>query len=109
MSTASNETAEMPRFGNLSNKEIILTYHKMKGMVDQMEENLLNLRIQKVTPKGITYRDITKEQAEKLKSSEYYTVIHDVVKTLNPIVELLEDCDAELKKFSNGLKKNNQQ
>ena len=101
----SSPVTEIPKYAGLSNKDIIMTYHKMKGIVDTMEKNLKKSRIQKSTDNGVTYHDITQDQVEKFKTTEYYHVIHNVVKTLSPIVELLEDCDAELKKFSEGLKK----
>jgi hypothetical protein len=95
----------VPKYAGLSNKDIILTYHKMKDIVDTMESNLKKLRIQKTNDNGVTYHDITQTQADSFKKSEYYQVIHNVVKTLSPIVNLLEDCDTELKMFSEGLKK----
>lgn len=95
-------------FGGLNNKELQIVFYKMKDVVKNLDDNLDNCKIQKVvdTPmgRGVAYMSISQEKVDKFKSSEYYKLLHDLVNKLQPIVEVIEDCDESCKSFADELR-----
>lgn len=106
--TEQTHTADDRKYGGLNNKEILLVYYKMKDFVANLDENLTKRKIQKVidTPmgRGVAYIDISEEHVEKFKSTEYYQTMHDVLSKLQPVVDVIEDCDASCKAFADELR-----
>ena len=96
------------KYGGLSNEELILVFHRLKRSYDNIEENLAKNQISKQvnTPmgKGVAIVGITPEQVEKFRQSEYYKLTKSVVNKLSPLVELVTECDDNLKKLSDELR-----
>ena len=108
MTEQTTQPAEDLKYGGLNNKELLLVYYKMKDFVTNLEDNLNKHKVQKVidTPmgRGVAYMDIPVEHVEKFKSTEYYKTMHDVLSKLQPVVEVIEDCDAGCKAFADELR-----
>jgi hypothetical protein len=106
--TEQHSQVEVPKFGGLDNKELLMVFYKMKDVVKNLDENLDKRKIQKVvdTPmgRGVAYIDISQEKVDKFKSSDYYKILHNLVNKLQPIVEVIEDCDASCKSFADELR-----
>jgi hypothetical protein len=96
------------KYGGLDNKEIVMMFYKMKAFVDNLDENLDKCKLRKEvdTPmgKGVAYIDIPQSHVDKFRSSEYYTVLRSMLRKLEPVVEVIEDCDEACKLFANELR-----
>lgn len=101
-------SAETNKYAGLDNKELVFIFYKMKEFVTNLDENLLHKKIRKEvdTPmgKGVAYIAVSDEHVEKFKSSEHYRVMHDVISKLEPIIEVIEECDESSKAFANELR-----
>jgi hypothetical protein len=101
-------SAETNKYAGLENKELVFIYYKMKEFVTNLDENLSQKKLRKEvdTPmgKGVAFISVSEEQVEKFKSSDHYRVMHDIVSKLEPIVEVIEDCDESSKTFANELR-----
>lgn len=110
MTDAFNHPSEesIVKYGGLSNEELILVFHRLKRSYDNIEENLAKNQISKNinTPmgKGVAIIGITPEQVEKFRESDYYKLTKSVVEKLSPLVELVTECDENLKKLSDELR-----
>lgn len=106
--TAEQPQVEVPKFGGLDNKELIMVFYKMKDVVKNMDDNLDRRKIQKVvdTPmgRGVAYMDISQDKVDKFKETEHYKLLHNLVDKLQPLVEVIEDCDASCKAFADALR-----
>lgn len=102
------ETTESIKYGGLSNSEIMIVYYRFKKYIDDLEEGLSKNQISKTvnTPmgKGTAILQVSDENIQKFKSSEYYKLSKNVVAKLGPIVELVEECDDNFKQLANELR-----
>lgn len=96
------------KFGGLDNKELMMVFYKMKAFIDNLDENLDKCKMRKEvdTPmgRGVAYIDIPQTHVDKFRSTEYYAVLHSLLKKLQPVVEVIEDCDETCKQFANELR-----
>lgn len=96
------------KYGGLENKELVFIFYKMKEFVTNLDENLSQKKIRKEvdTPmgKGVAYIAVSDEHVQKFKSTEHYRVMHEVLSKLEPIVEVIEECDESSKTFANELR-----
>jgi hypothetical protein len=96
------------KYGGLSNGELMLVYFRFKKYLDTLENNLNNNQISKQidTPlgKATAFINVSDDNIEKFKSSEYYKLTKTLVQKLEPIVELLIECDSTYKKLADELR-----
>jgi len=106
--TINTPSAETNKYAGLENKELVFIFYKMKEFVTNLDENLSQKKIRKEvdTPmgKGVAYIAVSEEHVQKFKSTEHYRVMHDVLSKLEPIVEVIEECDESSKTFANELR-----
>lgn len=101
-------TAQTNKYAGLDNKELIFIYYKIKDFVSNLDKNLDDKKMRKEidTPmgRGVAYIGISEEQVEKVKATEHYRVMHEVLDKLQPIIEVIEECDESSKEFANDLR-----
>lgn len=106
--TKVKETAESIKYGGLSNSEIMVVYYRFKKYIDDLEEGLSKNQISKSvnTPmgKGTAIIQVSDEHIQRFKSSEYYKLSKNVIAKLEPIVELIQECDDSFKQLANELR-----
>jgi hypothetical protein len=106
--TKTEETTESIKYGGLSNSEIMAVYYRFKRYVDELEEGLAKNQISKtvMTPmgKGTAIIEVSDENIQKFKSTDYYKLSKAVVAKLGPIVELLQECDDDFKRLADELR-----
>jgi hypothetical protein len=106
--TNTTPSAETNKYAGLENKELVFIFYKMREFVTNLDENLSQKKLRKEveTPvgKGVAFISVSDEQVEKFKSSEHYQVMHRVLSKLEPIVEVIEECDESSKEFANDLR-----
>ncbi len=106
--TTITPSAETNKYAGLENKELVFIFYKMKEFVTNLDDTLSQKKIRKEvdTPmgKGVAYIAVSDEHVQKFKSSEHYRVMHDVLSKLEPIVEVIEECDESSKTFANELR-----
>jgi hypothetical protein len=99
---------EQTSFEILTHEELLVIFYKFEAFVKSLDLDLQNKRIGKrfETPMGIgmAYKNIDDEKIEKLKVSKPYVLSKNIIEKLQPLVELIEDCDPEMKALSNKLK-----
>lgn len=92
----------------LSNEELLLIFYRFDKYLSTLNNNLDNNRVTKVmnTPYGdaTAVVSVPKEQVEKFKKTQYYTLVNSVVDKLKPIVELIEECDPSMKELAKEIK-----
>lgn len=95
-------------YKGLSNYELVMIFHKFKEYYDNLNINLNNNTITKPikTPMGIgmIVKEVPKEHVEKFKDSTYYKTLVNIIAKLEPVANLIEDCDEEIKEFAKKLK-----
>lgn len=95
-------------YKGLSNYELVTIFYKFKEYYDNLNVNLDNNTITKPikTPMGIgmVVKEVPKEHIEKFKDSIYYKTLTDIVKKLEPVSNLIEDCDDDIKEYAKKLK-----
>ena len=108
MTEHTTTSAQTNKYAGLDNKELVFIYYKIKDFVSNLDKNLEDSKVRKEvdTPmgKGVAYISISSEQVEKFKATEHYKVMHDVLDKLQPIVEVIEECDESSKEFANDLR-----
>lgn len=91
------------KYAGLSNKEIILVYYRMSKELKTMNYNLAkNIVTKQVeTPMGMAtaMANVPPEHVEKFKETEYFKTFNEVVEKLKPIVDIIVECDNDLKKI----------
>lgn len=105
--TNTNEESAV-KYGGLSNAEIIMVYYRFKKYLDQTDENLNNKKISKVieTPlgKATVIKEIPESHVIKFKETEFYKLTKNIVEKLNPVVELILECDESCQKLADELR-----
>lgn len=108
MDNTTTPSAQTNKYAGLDNKELIFIYYKVKEFVSNLDKNLADSKMRKEveTPMGIgvAYITITSDQVEKFKATEHYKVMHELLDKLQPIVEVIEECDESSKEFANELR-----
>lgn len=93
---------------DFTNEELLVIFYKFENIVSSLDKDLDMKRIGKKidTPMGpgIAYKVIDDAKVEKLKNSKPYKISKTIVSKLKPLVELIVDCDSEMKELSNKLK-----
>jgi hypothetical protein len=106
--TRTDEKQNSIDFKNLSNEELIVIYAKFNSVVKTMDDDLSKKRYSKKTKtpfgKGLEYISLSEDKVEEIKSSKPYLLSKSVVNKLKPIVELIVDCDVEMKELYNQIK-----
>jgi hypothetical protein len=95
--TQETKTVETAPFAGLSNEEILMIYYRFKSYLERTNQNLKNKKMSKPmdTPLGpaMAFTVVRDSHIQKFVDSEFYHLTNDVVNKLQPIVELLEECD----------------
>lgn len=106
--TITTEETDAAKYGGLDNKEIMLVYYKLKSQTDKLNKNLDNKRVAKPidTPfgEGIAFMEVPQKHIDMFKETEYYKLLNSVIEKLEPIVQLLEECDNSLKQLADELR-----
>lgn len=106
--TTTTEENDAAKYGGLDNKEIMLVYYKLKSQIEKLNKNLDNKRIAKSvdTPFGeaVAFVEVPQKHIDMFKETDYYKLLNSVIIKLEPIVQLLEECDNSLKKLADELR-----
>lgn len=106
--TITTEETSAVKYGGLDNKEIMLVYYKLKSQTEKLNKNLDAKRIAKSvdTPfgEGVAFIEVPQKHIDMFKETEYYKLLHSVIEKLEPIVQLLEECDSSLKTLADELR-----
>lgn len=90
---------------SLDNKEISCVYYQFKSHLDSLNKQLLNkkrleridLEIADVEIQPFVIVPISDEEVAAIRSSHYYQTIKAIVDKLQPVVEIIEDSQPEIK------------
>ncbi len=101
-----NQKTKTTRFAGLNNKQIVVIYYKFKNYVDTTNEMLKENKALKISksPKLYTTAKVSDKIKYEFINSLYYKTAIDIVETLKPIVEIIEDSDIYIKEQINNLK-----
>lgn len=101
------ETA-VEKYAGLSNEEILLVYFRFKNYLDNLEENFKDRKVSKQidTPlgKATAIVEVPQSHIDKFRATDYYKHTVAVVNKLQPIAELLMECDDHFKKLADELR-----
>lgn len=99
------------KFENLNNSEISLVYYNFKKHFDEMNAQLDNKMFSEkvsidtddpnappVRPIVVVVERITDDEVVAIRSSHYYQTIKSLVDKLQPVVELIEEAEPNIKK-----------
>jgi hypothetical protein len=99
------------KFEELSNSEISVVYYNFKRHLDEMNAQLDNKMFSEkvnietddpnappVRPIVVVVERITDDEVAAIRSSHYYQNIKSLVDKLQPVVELIEEAEPEIKK-----------
>jgi hypothetical protein len=105
-STANSEA--IVKYGGLTNAELLLIYFRFKKYLENLDSNLDQQQISKPidTPmgKGVAFKKVSSEHVERFKKTEYYKLTRLVVEKLEPIAEIIIECDESLKSLADELR-----
>jgi len=105
--TTSTESSA-DRFAGLSNEEILVIHTRFKQYMDNLHESFEKGTASKQvdTPLGraTAVVKVSQEQIDKFKATEYYKLCAAVVDKLDPIVQLLQECDEKYKRLADELR-----
>jgi hypothetical protein len=100
-------TKKTEKYAGLDNKEILLVYYRLENYLNTLNKNLeKNVVTKQVsTPLGIAtaIKEVPKEHVEIFKQTEYYKTLCNIVEKLQPIAEIISECD-EYKDLSKTFK-----
>lgn len=108
MSESTAKSEAIVKYGGLTNAELLLVYFRFKKYLENLDSNLNQQQISKPieTPlgKGIVIQKVTAEHVERFKKTEYYKLTKLVVEKLEPIAEVILECDDSLQSLANELR-----
>ena len=90
---------------NLDNTEISCVYYQFKSYLDDLNNNLnAGIRSEKITIdigvteiQPIVLIKITSEEVAAVKGSHFYRTVRSIVDKLQPVVELIEEAEPDIK------------
>lgn len=95
-------------YNGLSNDELVMVYYKFKAYLDNMNSNLDKNMVTKPieTPMGTGFmvKEVPKEHVEMFKDSRFYKTLTSIVEKLEPVADLIENCDQGMKDLTKHLK-----
>lgn len=96
------------KYGGLSNAEIMMVYFRFKSYLKHTDENLNKRRLSKVidTPlgKATVLTEIPESHVTKFRDTEFYKLTKNIVEKLDPVVELILECDESYQKLADELR-----
>ena len=102
------KTQDNAFYNGLSNDELIMVFYKFKSYLDNMNANLDKNMVTKPidTPmgQGFMVKEVPKEHVEMFKESRFYKTLTSIVEKLEPVADLIENCDQEMKDLTKHLK-----
>ena len=105
-STANSEA--IVKYGGLTNAELLLVYFRFKKYLENLDSNLNQQQVSKPieTPlgKGMVIQKVPAEHVEQFKKTEYYKLTKLVVEKLQPIAEVILECDDSLQSLVDELR-----
>lgn len=90
---------------NLDNTEISCVYYQFKSYLDDLDNNLnAGIRSKKITIdigvteiQPIVLIKMTSEEVAAVKGSHFYRTVRSIVDKLQPVVELIEEAEPDIK------------
>jgi len=90
---------------NLNNTEISCVYYQFKSYLDDLDNNLnAGIRSEKITIdigvteiQPIVLIKMTSEEVAAVKGSHFYRTVRSIVDKLQPVVELIEEAEPDIK------------
>ncbi len=90
---------------NLDNTEISCVYYQFKSYLDDLDNNLnAGIRSEKITIdigvteiQPIVLIKMTSEEVAAVKGSHFYRTVRSIVDKLQPVVELIEEAEPDIK------------
>lgn len=108
MSESIANSEAIVKYGGLTNAELLLVYFRFKKYLENLDSNLNQQQISKPidTPigKGVVIQKVPAEHVERFKKTEYYKLTRLVVEKLEPIAEVIMECDDSLQSLANELR-----
>lgn len=103
-----NQEESAVKYGGLSNAEIMMVYYRFKKYLDHTDESLNKRRLSKIieTPlgKATVMTDISEAHVIKFRDTEFYKLTKNIVEKLDPVVELILECDESYQKLADELR-----
>jgi len=95
-------------YNGLSNDEIVMVYYKFKSYLDNMnsnlDKNMVTKQIDTPMGQGFMVKEVPKEHVQMFKDSRFYKTLTSIVEKLEPVVDLIENCDKDMKNLTKHLK-----
>src|SRR5687768_11456149 len=96
-------------YAGLSNKQIVVIYYRFKRYKSSLDENLSKNRLMKMVEheemgKVPAMHIIPDSHVEKFKSSAFYQEVESIIRDLEPVVQIIEECDSSIQDLLHELR-----
>ena len=102
----SNPTSQddvLVKYGGLNNEEIMMVYlrfkKQMKEVNDNLDQNMIKSSVETPAGTAMILKKVPPEHIAKFRETKYYKTAQSVITKLEPIIELLKECDDYYKKL----------